>query len=99
MDEKRTAPQEQCKGCGADNPKGANFCRKCGEKLRQLCDCYIKKEPYNCGQDRCPGYRLFLMERDQSKTQKGLNGGTAVLHDKLSESIAGDGSNDQKGFS
>lgn len=53
-----------CKECSAENSDNANFCRMCGKKLREVCNCYIKKEPYNCGQDQCPGYRLFLMEKD-----------------------------------
>lgn len=52
-----------CKECGAENSDNANFCRMCGKKLRVVCNCYIKKEPYNCGQDQCPGYRLVPMEK------------------------------------
>ena len=51
-----------CKSCGTENHETANFCHECGKKLREVCDCRFKKEPYNCGQDQCPGYRLFLME-------------------------------------
>lgn len=62
MEEQKTAPQERgaaCVHCGADNPAGANFCRICGKRLKSVCECWVKKEPYDCGQDQCPGYRLF----------------------------------------
>ena len=51
-----------CKTCGYENREEGNFCRKCGSKLMEVCDCPIKKEPYNCGQDKCPGYNLFVLE-------------------------------------
>lgn len=52
-----------CKRCGAENQDDANFCEKCAGKLKETCNCWVKKEPYNCGQDQCPGYRLFQMEK------------------------------------
>ncbi len=52
-----------CKKCGFENSEQANFCRKCGTKLRETCNCWVKKEPYNCGQSKCPGLRLVLMKR------------------------------------
>lgn len=55
-----------CKKCGTENLAEANFCRKCGAKLREVCDCWIKKEPYNCGQGKCPGYGLFRLERGEA---------------------------------
>ncbi len=58
-----------CGKCGFEDQDSGNFCRRCGSKLRRVCDCYIKKEPYNCGQDPCPGYRLFLQEANQAKAQ------------------------------
>ena len=54
--------RRRCRLCGVDVAEDANFCSNCGGKLRRLCNCYIKKKPYNCGQDQCPGYRLFLIE-------------------------------------
>ena len=57
----------RCPKCGAENAEGANFCRACATKLRQICACWVKKEPYNCGQDQCPGYRLFLMENAKAQ--------------------------------
>lgn len=52
----------QCPNCKATVSDNANFCRYCSAKLRKVCDCWIKKEPYNCGhctyprcKDRKPG--------------------------------------------
>lgn len=56
----------KCEGCGAENPDSANFCRKCSRKLREECDCWVKKEPHNCGQEKCPGYRLFAVEKSKT---------------------------------
>ncbi len=53
----------KCMFCGLYNADEDNFCRFCGGKLRKECYCWIKKKPYNCGQDKCPGYRLFHMEK------------------------------------
>ena len=49
-----------CKNCGYKNKKEANFCIVCGTRLKKLCNCWVKKEPYDCGQDKCPGIKLFL---------------------------------------
>lgn len=49
----------RCPGCWVENQNG-NFCSKCGRKLKETCDCWVKKEPYNCGYDHCPGYRLLV---------------------------------------
>ena len=57
----------QCRFCGAENDDAANFCRMCGKKQREICNCGIKKKPYNCGQEKCPGYRLFLMEARKAR--------------------------------
>lgn len=49
----------ECKECKAENDKKSNFCIYCGSKLKKICNCWIKKEPYNCGEKRCPSYRLL----------------------------------------
>ena len=54
---------EQCTVCGTLNGPGTNFCGGCGEKLKDFCDCWVKKQPYNCGQNLCPGYSLYLLEK------------------------------------
>ncbi len=50
---------QTCPKCEAKNRPRANFCKKCGAKLREVCNCWVKKGPYNCGQSECPGHRLF----------------------------------------
>ena len=57
-----------CPKCGATTETQANFCPLCGRKLRETCDCWIKKKPYNCGQGECPGYRLFQREKGGLQT-------------------------------
>ena len=52
-----------CKNCGTVVTEDMNFCTTCSAKQKEVCDCWIKKQPYNCGQDKCPGYRLFAMEQ------------------------------------
>ena len=52
----------KCPQCGAEQPDSANFCTRCQKKLRVVCDCWVKKQPHNCGQDECPGWRLWVME-------------------------------------
>lgn len=49
----------KCRKCRAKNQNG-NFCTECGTKLKEVCGCcWIKKEPYNCGEEKCPSYRLY----------------------------------------
>lgn len=48
----------ECRKCRAKNQNG-NFCTECGTKLKEVCCCWIKKEPYNCGEEKCPSYRLY----------------------------------------
>lgn len=38
MDKQRTV---HCKKCGNRNSEAANFCRACGTKLREICDCWL----------------------------------------------------------
>ncbi len=52
----------KCKNCGYEYEQNLNFCIMCGKKLVEICNCWIKKEPYNCGQEKCPGYRLHVLE-------------------------------------
>ena len=62
----------KCKKCGYECGEQANFCGNCGTKVREVCDCPIKKRPYNCGMDKCPGPKLFLIEvrREREKRSK-----------------------------
>lgn len=54
---------KKCPSCGKEIPTSANFCTHCGKKLNAVCDCWVKEKPYNCGLDKCPGIRLFLIEK------------------------------------
>lgn len=47
-----------CK-CGYKNSESANFCKKCGTKLKSKCNCWVLKKEYNCGSEKCPGYNLL----------------------------------------
>ena len=53
-----------CTKCNTVNKASANFCKGCGNKLNEICKCWIKKEPYNCGKEKCPGYQLFKLEKE-----------------------------------
>ncbi len=53
----------ECNHCGHKNRDNANFCTKCGMKLNDICQCWVKKEPYNCNNKTCPGYRLHAQLR------------------------------------
>lgn len=55
--------ETKCSDCGKLNPAEYNFCKYCGKKLVEICDCWVKEKPYNCGQSKCPGRRLFLIEK------------------------------------
>ena len=39
---------------------GGNFCEHCGAKLKAICDCWVLKKKYNCGFDKCKGYKLLI---------------------------------------
>lgn len=49
----------ECKKCKFINDSNANFCVMCGIKLKQNCNCWIKKGPYNCGNAKCPSYKVY----------------------------------------
>lgn len=43
-----------------------NFCSKTGTKIKGRCNyCWVKKKPYNCGFDKCPGLKLYISEITQ----------------------------------
>ena len=53
----------KCPYCGSNRVKeNDNFCGECGRKLKTVCNCWIKKGGYNCGEDSCPGRELFIKE-------------------------------------
>lgn len=61
----------KCPYCGSNRVKeNDNFCGECGRKLKAVCDCWIKKGSYNCGEDSCPGRELFIKELRALKTSE-----------------------------
>lgn len=58
-----------CKNCGNEVSRTANFCNECGTKLDNKCQyCWVKKKDnYSCGELSCPGYKLFLLEKSKTK--------------------------------
>lgn len=56
----------KCPYCGNERITDSdNFCGKCGKKLKTECNCWIKKGSYNCEEDSCPGYGLYLIEKSR----------------------------------
>lgn len=47
----------------------ANFSQHTGKKLNETCPkCWVKEyKPYNCGFDKCPGYKLLTIEATEEK--------------------------------
>ena len=61
----------KCPYCGSNRVKeNDNFCGECGRKLKTVCNCWIKKGGYNCGEDSCPGRELFIKELRALKTSE-----------------------------
>ena len=49
-----------CPNCKEENEEDSNFCANCGEKLKDVCSCWvIKKDSYSCGEKSYPGYKFF----------------------------------------
>lgn len=48
-----------CKKCGRKVSKDDNFCGYCSNKLKEVCNCWLTNEPYNCGSDKCRGYEVI----------------------------------------
>ncbi|MDR3595148.1 hypothetical protein [Clostridium sp.] len=41
----------------------SNFSPQAGKKLHETCPkCWVKNKPYKCGLDKCPGYKLLVIE-------------------------------------
>lgn len=57
----------ECKNCGHKCMDEDNFCEECGTKLKETCNCWVRKtDNYNCGKNSCPGNRLLLLEISKS---------------------------------
>jgi len=57
----------KCKKCEGVVSEEDNFCAACGTKLRKMCNCWIKKDNYDCGESSCPGHGLYKLEKLKSK--------------------------------
>ena len=57
----------KCPVCNSEVSEKDNFCMFCGEKLKKECFCWIKKDTYNCGESKCPGYDLHRKKLFQSR--------------------------------
>ena len=55
-----------CPFCGHTVVKG-NFCTYCSKKLVKQCDCWVKKQKYNCGFLQCPGLNIELIQMHKKK--------------------------------
>lgn len=58
-----------CPFCRHTVVKG-NFCAYCGKKLVKRCDCWVKKQKYNCGFSQCPGLNLELFQSAGEITER-----------------------------
>lgn len=47
-----------CPHCNKLVKKG-NFCNQCGKKMVEICNCWVLRKQYNCGQDKCKGLNLI----------------------------------------
>ena len=59
--------KEKCPHCGKATGADWNFCENCGGKVKDTCDCWVLNKPYDCGQSKCPGYKLRIQLFEQSK--------------------------------
>lgn len=49
-----------CPHCGRTGLAG-NFCSGCAGKLVKECDCWVLHRKFNCGLEKCPGYKLLVL--------------------------------------
>ena len=49
-----------CPHCGRTGLAG-NFCSGCAGKLVKECDCLVLHRKFNCGLEKCPGYKLLVL--------------------------------------
>jgi methionyl-tRNA synthetase len=57
---------EFCPSCGREYHSG-NFCGGCGRKMVGTCNCWLKKQPFNCRQTKCLGYMLLTKKYRELK--------------------------------
>lgn len=71
-----------CKNCHHTNKIGANFCSRCGEKIRDDCKCWVlKKDNYSCKERSCPGYKLLTKLKGIRKHTEPKEDVTALQND------------------
>ncbi|QJU14126.1 zinc-ribbon domain-containing protein [Blautia pseudococcoides] len=69
----------KCPICGNENiEENDNFCKECGNKLKEECNCWLKKDSYNCKESSCPGYGFYRKMKEETirkdlKTAKPTN--------------------------
>lgn len=63
----RAMSEMECPNCNSKVAQEDNFCGECGIKLKDICKCWVKKDSYNCGEDSCPGYGLFKIEKAKAQ--------------------------------
>ena len=69
-----------CPNCKKEMQEESNLCTNCGTKLESTCRCLvIKKDNYGCGQDSCPGYGLFLIEKKKQKRLENMQIASEIL--------------------
>ena len=65
--------KKKCPHCGKAIGADWNFCEKCGGKVKDTCDCWVLNKTYDCGQAKCPGYKLKIQLYEQSKKNSSKN--------------------------
>ena len=60
----------KCPYCKNLIPEKSNFCPRCRKKVRKVCNCWVKKIPYDCGMDECPGYDLWIIEKRRGESDE-----------------------------
>lgn len=58
-----------CPHCGHTVSAG-NFCTDCAGKLVKECDCWVLHRKFNCGLEKCPGYKLLVLLLKKAKNRK-----------------------------
>lgn len=64
----------KCPSCGKEVEETVNFCVYCSTKIRETCRfCWVrKKDNYNCGESKCPGRDLFMLEKLRAEIAEGF---------------------------
>lgn len=60
----------KCKSCGKEIGIEANFCKFCGVKQHDVCNCGFLNKQYNCGHEKCPGTKIYAEILRKSKAEE-----------------------------